>query len=73
MLHGLAMVQRGNEYQHWNWRGDLVATSNAAGSFAPAPLTDAFGDTVADSRLVYDWNGAWLYRNEPVETGGLVK
>ncbi|GIV09881.1 MAG: hypothetical protein KatS3mg019_1972 [Fimbriimonadales bacterium] len=24
-------------------------------------------------RQVYDWNGAWLYRNELVETGGLVK
>jgi len=24
-------------------------------------------------RQVYDWNGAWLYRNELVETGGLVQ
>ncbi len=24
-------------------------------------------------RQVYDWNGAWLYRNELTETGGLVK
>jgi RHS repeat-associated protein len=24
-------------------------------------------------RQVYDWNGAWLYRNELTESGGLVK
>jgi len=24
-------------------------------------------------RQVYDWNGAWLYRNELTETGGLVQ
>ncbi|GBC93858.1 hypothetical protein HRbin15_02360 [bacterium HR15] len=24
-------------------------------------------------RQVYDWNGAWLYRNELTEAGGLVK
>jgi len=28
---------------------------------------------VSGMRQVYDWNGAWLYRNELVETGGLVK
>ncbi|GIV04927.1 MAG: hypothetical protein KatS3mg016_0502 [Fimbriimonadales bacterium] len=36
-------------------------------------ITDAFGDWVSGMRQVYDWNGAWLYRNELVETGGLVK
>ncbi len=34
---------------------------------------DAFGDLVAGMRQVYDWNGAWLYRNELTETDGLVK
>ncbi|MEN3000590.1 MAG: RHS repeat-associated core domain-containing protein [Armatimonadota bacterium] len=72
-VYGGVMVQRGNEYQHWNWRGDLVATSSATGSFTPAASTDAFGDSVLGNRLVYDWNGAWGYRNELVETGGLVK
>ncbi len=24
-------------------------------------------------RQVYDWNGAWLYRNELTESGGLVQ
>ncbi len=24
-------------------------------------------------RQVYDWNGTWLYRNELVESGGLVQ
>ncbi|MEM2593260.1 MAG: RHS repeat-associated core domain-containing protein [Thermofilaceae archaeon] len=37
------------------------------------PVTDAFGELVSGMRQVYDWNGAWLYRNELVETGGLVK
>jgi RHS repeat-associated protein len=37
------------------------------------PITDAFGDRVAGMRQVYDWNGAWLYRNELTETGVLVK
>jgi RHS repeat-associated protein len=40
---------------------------------ANIPITDAFGDTVSGMRQVYDWNGAWLYRNELTETGGLVK
>jgi len=50
-----------------------VATSDVAGVFTSAALTDAFGDSVSGSRAVYDWNGAWLYRNELPETGGLVK
>jgi RHS repeat-associated protein len=62
----------GAEYKHWSLRGDLVATSDAAGTFTSAALTDAFGDTVNGSRQTYDWNGAWLYRNEAL-TGGLVK
>gem|GEM_PF-3596190 len=71
--YGLAMYQRGGEWQQWSIRGDLVATSDAAGSFSSAALTDAFGDSVSGNRAVYDWNGAWLYRNELTETGGLVK
>ncbi|GIV87203.1 MAG: hypothetical protein KatS3mg054_1232 [Chloroflexus sp.] len=42
-------------------------------SSANAPITDAFGDLVNGMQQVYDWNGAWLYRNELTETGGLVK
>jgi len=42
-------------------------------SFYSAALTDAFGDSVSGNCAVYDWNGAWLYRNELTETGGLVK
>jgi RHS repeat-associated protein len=60
------------EFKHWSLRGDLVATSDAAGTFTSAALTDAFGDMVNGSRQTYDWNGAWLYRNEAL-TGGLVK
>jgi RHS repeat-associated protein len=70
---GLAMYQRGGDWQHWSIRGDLVAVSDAAGSFTSAGLTDAFGDSVSGNRAVYDWNGTWLYRNELTETGGLVK
>jgi len=60
------------EFKHWNLRGDLAATSSPTGAYAPAPLTDAFGDTVAGARPTYDWNGAWGYRNEAL-TGGLQK
>jgi RHS repeat-associated protein len=60
------------EYKHWNLRGDLVATSSPTGAYAPAPITDAFGDLVAGNRQTYDWNGAWGYRNEAL-TGGLQK
>jgi RHS repeat-associated protein len=60
------------EYKHWSLRGDLAATSSPTGGYSPAPLTDAFGDLVAGARPTYDWNGAWLYRNEAL-TGGLVK
>ncbi|MEM2593262.1 MAG: RHS repeat-associated core domain-containing protein, partial [Thermofilaceae archaeon] len=42
-------------------------------SAANVPITDAFGDLVSGMRQVYDWNGAWLYRNELTETGGLVQ
>ncbi len=51
-------------------RGDLAGIG---ASSANVPITDAFGDLVAGMRQVYDWNGAWLYRNELVETGGLAK
>jgi RHS repeat-associated protein len=74
--YGGAMYQQvsnaGTEYKHWNLRGDLAATSSPTGSFVPAPITDAFGDTVAGTRQTYDWNGAWGYRNEAL-TGGLQK
>ena len=53
-------------------RGDLVATSSPTGAYAPAPITDAFGDLVNGARPTYDWNGAWGYRNEAL-TGGLLK
>jgi hypothetical protein len=62
----------GTEYKHWNLRGDLAATSSPTGAYSPAPITDAFGDTVAGARPTYDWNGAWGYRNEAL-TGGLQK
>jgi RHS repeat-associated protein len=61
------------KYKHWSFRGDLVATSDPNGAFSPAPLTDAFGGLVDGNRQTYDWNGAWGYRNELVETGGLQK
>ncbi len=76
--YGSAMVTRGGSepatdtFQHWNLRGDLVAQSDRGGMFSPAPITDAFGDWVLGNRQVYDWNGAWGYRNESL-TGGLVK
>jgi len=73
--YGSAMYQQvasgQAEYKHWNLRGDLVATSSPTGACSPAPLTDAFGDTVAGARQTYDWNGAWGYRNEAL-TGGLL-
>ncbi len=66
------MYKRGIVYQHWSVRGDLVAQLDRNGVFSPAPITDAFGDWVSGNRGVYDWNGAWGYRNELL-TGGLVK
>ena len=60
------------EYKHWNLRRDLAATSSPTGGYSLAPITDAFGDTVAGARQTYDWNGAWGYRNEAL-TGGLQK
>jgi RHS repeat-associated protein len=60
------------EYKHWSLRGDLAATSSPTGAYAPATITDSFGDTVAGARQTYDWNGAWGYRNEAL-TGGLQK
>jgi hypothetical protein len=73
---GGAMYQQvssaGTEFKHWSLRGDLVATSGSSSGFTAAPLTDAFGDTVAGARPTYDWNGAWGYRNEAL-TGGLQK
>ena len=56
----------------WSVRGDLAATSSPTGAYAPAPITEAFGGTVAGARQTYDWNGAWGYRNEAL-TGGLQK
>ncbi len=67
---GAGLYQHGSDYLHWNLRGDLAGIGVSS---ANVPITDAFGDLVAGMRQVYDWNGAWLYRNELVETGGLVK
>jgi RHS repeat-associated protein len=67
---GAGLYQRGSDYLHWNLRGDLAGINNSS---ANIPITDAFGDGVSGMRQVYDWNGAWLYRNELTETGGLVK
>jgi hypothetical protein len=66
--YGSAMYQQvsntGTEFKHWNLRGDLAATSSPTGGYSPAPITDAFGDTIAGARPTYDWNRAWGYRNE---------
>jgi len=74
--YGAAMYAQtsstGTEFNHWSWRGDLAAKSTASGAYAPAPITDAFGDLVSGTRETYDWNGAWGYRNEPF-SGGLQK
>jgi RHS repeat-associated protein len=70
--YGLELAQRGDTYQHWNWRGDLTATATAQGQTTPAPVSDAFGDVVNGTPDVYAWNGAWGYRHEP-NTGGLQK
>jgi RHS repeat-associated protein len=66
------VASAGTKYQHWNLRGDLVATSYPSDAYLSAPITDAFGDLVNGSRQPYDWNGAWLYRNKAL-TDGLVK
>jgi RHS repeat-associated protein len=70
--YGLGLAQRGDTYQHWNWRGDLTATATAQGQTTAAPVSDAFGDVVSGTPDVYAWNGAWGYRNE-ASTGGLQK
>ena len=64
------LYQRGGDYLHWDLRGDLAGVNNSS---ANVPITDAFGDLVNGMRQVYDWNGAWLYRNELTESGGLVQ
>ena len=66
------IASTGMEYKHWSLRGDLAATSSPTGAYSPAPITDAFGDTIAGARQTYDWNGAWGYRNEAL-SGGLQK
>ena len=67
---GACLYQRGSDYLHWSLRGDLAGVNNSS---ANVPITDAFGDLVSGMRQVDDWNGAWLYRNELAESGGLVK
>ncbi|GIV87210.1 MAG: hypothetical protein KatS3mg054_1239 [Chloroflexus sp.] len=67
---GAGLYQRGNDYLHWSLRGDLAGIGASSANIS---ITDAFGDLVSGMRQVYDWNGAWLYRNELTETGGLVK
>ena len=65
-------VLRKEDVLSWSVRGDLAATSSPTGAYSPAPITDAFGDTIAGARQTYDWNGAWGYRNEAL-SGGLQK
>jgi RHS repeat-associated protein len=70
--YGLGLAQRGDTYQHWSWRGDLVATADSSGNTTAAPVSDAFGNTVNGTPDLYAWNGGWGYRNEG-NTGGLQK
>ncbi|MEM2592837.1 MAG: RHS repeat-associated core domain-containing protein, partial [Thermofilaceae archaeon] len=67
---GAGLYQRGSDYLHWSLRGDLAGIN---ASSANVPIVDAFGELVSGMRQVYDWNGAWLYRNELAESGGLVQ
>ena len=67
---GAGLYQRGSDYLHWSLRSDLAGVHNSS---ANVPITDAPGDLVSGMRQVYDWNGAWLYRNELTEMGGLVQ
>ena len=67
---GAGLYQHGSDYLHWSLRGDLAGIN---ASSANVPITDAFGELVSGMRQVYDWNGAWLYRNELAESGGLVQ
>ena len=67
---GACLYQRGSDYLHWSLRGDLAGIN---ASSANVPITNTFCDTVSGMRQVHDWNGAWLYRSELTESGGLVK
>ena len=69
--YGSAMYQRNGESLHWDALGNRVASSEANGQVAPAALYDAFGDRVNGIADIYDWNGFYQHRVEPL-TGGLV-
>jgi RHS repeat-associated protein len=69
--YGGAMYQRNGAWQHWDVLGNRVASSDTNGQVATAALYDAFGDGVNGTADIYDWNGVYYHRAEPL-TGGLV-
>ncbi|MCW5933151.1 MAG: hypothetical protein KIT45_02485, partial [Fimbriimonadia bacterium] len=71
-VYGAGLIQRGDDFQHWNWRGDLTHTSNGGGNRTSGPVNDAFGDLISGTIPVVGWNGDWGYRSE-ANTGGLQK
>ncbi|MCW5935396.1 MAG: hypothetical protein KIT45_14040 [Fimbriimonadia bacterium] len=70
--YGAGRIQRGDDFQHWNWRGDLTHTSDGGGNRTSGPVNDAFGDLISGTIPVVGWNGDWGYRSE-ANTGGLQK
>ncbi|MCW5935397.1 MAG: RHS repeat-associated core domain-containing protein, partial [Fimbriimonadia bacterium] len=70
--YGAGLIQRGDDFQHWNWRGDLTHTSDGGGNRTSGPVNDAFGDLISGTIPVLGWNGDWGYRSE-TNTGGLQK
>jgi len=69
--YGLAMYQRNGEWQYWDVLGNRIAYSDTNGQMASVALYDAFGDRVSGTTDLYDWNGVYHHRAEPL-TGGLV-
>ncbi|MCW5935625.1 MAG: hypothetical protein KIT45_15195 [Fimbriimonadia bacterium] len=70
--YGAGRIQRGDDFQYWNWRGDLTHTSDGGGNRISGPVNDAFGDLISGTIPVVGWNDDWGYRSE-TNTGGLQK
>ncbi|MEM2592840.1 MAG: RHS repeat-associated core domain-containing protein, partial [Thermofilaceae archaeon] len=70
--YGVVMYQRGGEWQYWDYSGNRVGSSDASGQVQFAASYDAFGDLISGIADLYDWNGAYHHRADPL-TGGLVQ
>ncbi|MCW5933156.1 MAG: hypothetical protein KIT45_02510 [Fimbriimonadia bacterium] len=70
--YGAGLIQRGDDFQHWDQMGSLAATSDGQGNRLAGPIFDSFGYLISGNLSEYGWNGLYSHRYE-VNIGGILQ